>query len=236
MVDMSDFIESYASIMRAQLDRLDSVSQNVSNLNTPGYLSETSVLNKNEFKELVAGQRVGVSVEKHFSATGGAIKSSGINSHFALSDNVWFVLASDTDVLLTRNGEFNLTDAGALEHRSGHALMGEAGALAGLPTDFEVSRSGGVSSSAGVIDHISVASVPVGTKLEAMGGGVYKAGKSVVPADKFTLVQGALNLSNVDNAENMIKMMEITRHVQTLQRAMSAYDGLMDSAINELGK
>jgi Domain of unknown function (DUF1078). len=35
---------------------------------------------------------------------------------------------------------------------------------------------------------------------------------------------------------DMVKMMEVSRHVETLQRALSAYDGLLNSGINQLGK
>jgi len=34
----------------------------------------------------------------------------------------------------------------------------------------------------------------------------------------------------------MVKMMEVSRHVETMQRALSAYDGMLNSGINQIGK
>ncbi len=34
----------------------------------------------------------------------------------------------------------------------------------------------------------------------------------------------------------MVKIMELSRHIESLQRAVNAYDNLLDSGINQLGK
>ena len=48
--------------------------------------------------------------------------------------------------------------------------------------------------------------------------------------------QGAIEASNVDAADESIRLMELTRHVESVQRAISIYDKAMETGINRLGE
>ena len=50
-----------------------------------------------------------------------------------------------------------------------------------------------------------------------------------------SVVQGALEHANVDAAYETIRLMEVTRHAESVQRAISIYDKAMDTGINHLG-
>jgi flagellar basal-body rod protein FlgG len=49
-------------------------------------------------------------------------------------------------------------------------------------------------------------------------------------------MQGALERSNVDPAEQTVRLMETTRHAESVQRAISIYDKAMGIGINSLGE
>ena len=55
-------------------------------------------------------------------------------------------------------------------------------------------------------------------------------------AEQAKVVQGALTGSNVKLETDMTKMIEVSRHIEMMQRAMSAYDDVLDIGINQLGK
>jgi flagellar basal-body rod protein FlgF len=48
-------------------------------------------------------------------------------------------------------------------------------------------------------------------------------------------VQGALERANVDAADEMLRLMETTRHIDSVRRAISTYDQMLDRGINNLG-
>ena len=48
-------------------------------------------------------------------------------------------------------------------------------------------------------------------------------------------MQGYVEISNVNSAEEIIKLIEITRHFETTHQVLKGYDGMLDQAINVLG-
>ncbi len=58
----------------------------------------------------------------------------------------------------------------------------------------------------------------------------------VVENKNTEVVQGALVGSNVSLESDMTKVIETSRHIEMLQRAMSAYDNMLDTGINKIGK
>ena len=47
--------------------------------------------------------------------------------------------------------------------------------------------------------------------------------------------QGAIEQSNVDAAEETLRLIELSRHAESVQRAISIYDRTLDSGINRIG-
>jgi flagellar basal-body rod protein FlgF len=47
--------------------------------------------------------------------------------------------------------------------------------------------------------------------------------------------QGALEQSNVDPGEEMVRVMALSRHAQSVQRAIQAYDAALQEGINHIG-
>ncbi|MOA19363.1 flagellar basal body rod protein FlgG [compost metagenome] len=69
-----------------------------------------------------------------------------------------------------------------------------------------------------------------------MGNGLYMSQSEMVPASNYVLHQGMQERSNAALGNDMVRMMEVTRHVESMQRALSSYDGMLESGINQLGK
>ena len=73
------------------------------------------------------------------------------------------------------------------------------------------------------------------TRLIALDGGGFRYEGDLV---EWTgkVEQGAVEASNVDAADESIRLMELTRHVESVQRAISIYDKAMETGINRLGE
>ena len=69
--------------------------------------------------------------------------------------------------------------------------------------------------------------------LQAVTGGYRYKGQ--MTEWQGSLVQGALEQSNVDVADETIRLMETTRHLESIQRAISTYDKVLEVGINRIG-
>lgn len=238
---MSDLIVNYASVMRAEISRLGEVAQNVANANTPGYLERNTAISGAQFLGLLKGE-TSEAVEIGEKRSTAAVTYTEIFTDLALANDGWFVVLNGNQALLTRNGKFRLESDGSLRTADGYAVIGESGPLAGLAAGFGVTPDGSIfSESKQYVGKIKVVGLNPSANLASLGGGIYSATsvsdtEPIVEDIGFKVVQGALNTSNVDVGDNMVSVMEITRHIESLQRAMSTYNDILNAGINELGK
>ncbi len=60
--------------------------------------------------------------------------------------------------------------------------------------------------------------------------------KGLVVNQNSTVHQGYLEQSNVEPSREVVAMMAASRHIQTMQKSLAAYDQVLKKAISELGK
>lgn len=236
---MSDLVITYSRVMKAEIDRLNVIAQNVANVNSVGYVARTTAIDGAGFLKLVEGE--GNPVVTGHARDQSAISETGVKTNLASLDDSWFVVRKDGGSLyVTRGGAFHVNQDGDLRLNDDYAVIGNSGEIRGVTTELTVERNGDIVDSKGFVDQLRLVKVPNLDELSANGDGVYLIRNhngviDVAPEDKAVL-QGALNTSNVKIGDEMVRLTEITRHIESVQRAMSAYDDMLDSAINQLGK
>ncbi|MCW9016477.1 MAG: hypothetical protein OQJ89_05910 [Kangiellaceae bacterium] len=67
-------------------------------------------------------------------------------------------------------------------------------------------------------------------------GTFYSPADNVINAEKSFVYQGFIESSNVDTTKEMMRMMELSKHFESVQRALSIYDQAMSSGISKIGK
>ena len=148
-----------ASGMMAQQTNVDTISNNLANVNTTGYKSQST-----EFKSLLyqdlqpktttangenkpVGAQVGLgarveSITSHF--TNGPINASDSNTAFAIEGNGFFAVQNpDGDTLYTRNGNFYFstgTDGIMLSTSDGYPVMSADGNPIVLDAQYNASK------------------------------------------------------------------------------------------------
>lgn len=232
---MTEPIMAYSAVMRAQLDRLNSVAQNTSNANSTGYLHESSFISSDAFLNLLSSANSNAVLSNSRSTSLGALKLTNSPLDLALASDHWFVLESDGDNLITRNGAFSVSSEGYLMLDE-YKVMGMSGPIQQVSRDMIVHADGSIYLNGELINKLKIVSIPSGNGLVSYGDGIYKSDGVQDASDPPKVVQGALVNSNVNLEADMTKVIETTRHIEMLQRAMSAYDDMMDVGINQLGK
>ncbi len=126
---------------------LDTIANNLSNMNTTGFKAKTTNFSDLFYQEMGATGsgdqiQVGTGVQVASNSTDfteGSISSTGISTDAAINGTGFFVLDDNGSQLYTRDGSFQTSPTGTLETSSGLAVMGYAA------VDGVVNTSGGLS-------------------------------------------------------------------------------------------
>lgn len=233
---MTEPIMKYAAIMRTQIDSLNSVAQNASNSNTAGYLQESSSIKSNQFLKILSEDSQSGPLEKNYNHTLAGLKITNISTDIGLLSNTWFSLNHNGQSLITRDGRFGVSADGYLVHGD-YRVMGISGPISGfLTNEFEVRSDGAIYQNKKFLGQIKTVTIDKDAQLTSLGQGIYGVEGSISDNANTEVVQGALVGSNVNLESDMTRIIETSRHIETLQRAMSAYDNMLDIGINKIGK
>ncbi|MBW8311235.1 MAG: flagellar hook basal-body protein [Rhizobium sp.] len=222
---MSNTIDAIARSLSDDVRAMGAISHNVANLNTPGFRAGRTVAS--------FGPALGAEVALDLGD--GPLAPSGRSLDLALRGRGFFQVQRGEQLLLTRAGNFRLDTEGRLVTASGDLVMGEAGPIALADETARVDGEGRVLVGERVLDRLRVVDVAAPERLMAASGGAFTYDGGL--ADwRGSVVQGAIERSNVDPAEETVRLMELTRHAESVQRAISIYDKTMEAGINRLGE
>lgn len=174
----------------------------------------------------------------------GAIQTTGRSLDVAVNDDGWMaVLAADGSEAYSRRGDLRVNDLGQLLDGAGREILGEAGPIALPPfSEMEVGTDGTVSivplgepsSTLTVIDRIKLVRVEPASLYKNSEGLLQLVDGGEAPADaSVTLTTGALESSNVNTVESMVRMIELARQFETDVKIMETAQQ-MDQASTEL--
>src|ERR1700729_2126268 len=135
---MTDAIAMLGDSMRADAEALRVTSQNIANVQTPGYRREVSVLQFESMARKAAAIDLlspTVRVANDF-RTGSLQQADGL-WNVALQGDGYFVLNTPSGEQVTRRGDFALDSTGKLVSHDGFAVLGDGGEItppSGAPT------------------------------------------------------------------------------------------------------
>lgn len=222
---MDNTIASIARTLGYDVDALNLISQNVANMQTPGYRAEHLTRN---FAAGLPQDAVALDLSN------GSVRRTGQPLDLAVQGNAFFTVDVGGQTLLTRAGQFHVDGEGRLVDASGHPVLGQSGPIAVSGAAIHILTDGQVKDGDRVTDRLQIVTVNEPQKLQSIGGGLYAYAGTSTPW-RGTLQVGALEEANVDPGSEMVHLMEITRHAQSLQHALRAYDEVLQTGINHLG-
>jgi len=246
---MSDISALLGTALNNDMLAMRVISQNLANINTDGYKREVA------FSSLVT--RPGEALLPNTEAAGnpygslalptvdslrdlqqGSLRYTGSDFDIAIQGNGFFSVQTDAGPRLTRQGNMQIDSQGRLSLVGGEVVLGERGEILLQRNPFEVNNEGIVSQSGREIDRLEIVAFENPTMLQYQGQGFYvRSPDASLIAMPFqgSLMQGYAETSNVKSADEIIRMIEVTRHFETTHKVLKGYDGMLDSAINILG-
>ncbi|MEO7065608.1 MAG: flagellar hook-basal body complex protein [Rhodanobacter sp.] len=218
-------ISSIARYLGNDVQALDIVSQNVANMRTAGYRTE----------RLRADFRTGVlDSAPTLDMADGSLDMTGKPLDLAMQGAAFFVVDVGGQSMLTRNGQFHIDANQQLVDVAGHPVLGQSGPITLTHDGVRIDAGGAIVDGDKSIDSLQVIAIATPSALHEAGDGLYTY--TGAQADwNGSIHQGALEKSNVDASTEMVRLMELTRHAQSVQRALQAYDQAMQAGINHIG-
>jgi flagellar basal-body rod protein FlgF len=206
------------------MQRLATVTQNLSNGNTPGY---RTVIDAFRAVPLV-GQGLPtrtfvVDSNSGYDFTQGAMQQTGRTLDIAVNGKGWIaVQMPDGSEAYTRNGNLQISPEGILMTRDGLPVAGDSGHIAIPPTSGQVSiapdgtisaiPSGSAPSQITEVGRIKLVNPPEGQLMHGDDGLFHTAnGKPADSDPAVTVVSGTLEDSNVNVVESMVDMISLSR-------------------------
>ncbi len=231
---MTQTMYALASALQAEADTVRVISQNIANAQTPAYRREIAV---SQFDSLAPAQPPH-STQSMLDMRQGTLRSTGEPLNVAIEGGGFFVVQTDHGEVLTRRGDFRLDADGQLMTQSGAQVLGQKGQIriqGGTPA---IDPDGTVRVGDTVVDRLRVVDAPSASALQPAGAEGYELKDGAQPIDSSASLvrQGFLETSNVQPVNEMVQLMDTLRRFEAAQHFVRGYDGMIDEAINTLGK
>lgn len=239
-----------------QQKALNVISNNVSNASTAGYKSQSTMessfgehlLNRMSELDSVAQNNIGpgaymtINSSEYTDFTQGSLESTGRSVDMAIQGNGFFLVESETyGQVLTRNGQFEIDSDGDLYLPGVGKVLNDGEDTINLESSkFTVSPTGAVSIDGEEADALYIAAPGEGAVLKSVGNGVFQvneeAGYEQAETGTYRVLQGTLEKSNINMAQEMSKMIAGQNHYNSCTQIIKMYDKINELTVNQIGR
>ena len=241
---------------------MDRIGANLANMTTPGYRREMALQAPvlpadglpgaaSVFASVVDAQRhqaqaaaaIGaaptpaLAAGLHFDTRAGTLKTTDAPLDLAIQGKGFFEVETDQGPAYTRNGQFHLDARGTLVTAEGHPVAGTGGRITLSPGPVTIDAAGQLIQGGRNVGQFKVMDLSEAGALQHAGASLYAAAGPARPMAEADVQvrQGALENSNVDHMAEMVQMVQVMRHFETMARVVQGYDDMVGTAISKLG-
>ena len=231
------------SLATAMHRSLDVTANNIANAGTAGFKAERVALEM--FSSGSGGSDYVLDAGSYVDMRQGAMTTTGNPLDVAVTGPGWLAFeTADGRAGYGRDGNLALDSKGNIVNSSGELLLDTGGAPIALPPDageIEIAPDGTITSAeGGTLARIGVFDLDAPDALERIGGGLFAARAGAAdgarPAEGTTILQGAVEGSNVEPVLEMVGLLEIQRAYERATQMIRTHDELARDAIRRAGR
>jgi flagellar basal-body rod protein FlgF/flagellar basal-body rod protein FlgG len=235
----------------AQSKRMEVISNNLANVDTPGFKRDLALFQSRHAEDIVQGRVMpgmgeaedlggGIwfrGTETDFSP--GSLKQTGIQTDFSINGDGFFVVERDGQKLMTRAGNFLFNNEGRLVTQDGDAVLSDAG----TPIEIDASLPWSVTPDGAIQQGSDV--IPLAINRPRQPGDLTKLGENLfqalapaepVPAELRAVRNGYLEMSGVKPTLEMLEMIETSRAFEANINMIKNHDSILNSLVNRVLK
>jgi len=244
---MDPLTSAAASGIRARIESLDMLANNLANASAPGFKADREFYNLYQSAE-AADSPAGTTppvlpvIERQWTDFGqGSLTPTGNSLDLALNGKGFFVAQSPSGTVYTRSGSLRISAQGSLETHDGYAVQGQDGKPIQLDSSkpVDISADGTVRQDGQDVSRLAVVDMPDPQALSKRGSNYFWLDSSAIqpiPATQADVLQGQLEAANSQPAESAVRLVNIMRQFETLQKAMAIGAEMNKRAIDEVAK
>jgi flagellar hook-basal body protein len=153
---MINGIEILANAAIRQIGRLNSVTHNIANVNTPGFKAERFHFLKASFENMAKEGRPAQRPATSVDYSPGFMQKTGNVLDLAIDGKGFFAVQTKAGVAYTKDGRFTLNKDGELITQSGDYVLGRGGKIVIKGSDIRISQDGVISVDGDEIDALKI--------------------------------------------------------------------------------
>ena len=237
-----------------QQKAFNTTSNNIANSTTSGFKAQNTiessfgehVVNRMSSLGSIAQPNIGtgafmtVNSDTYTDFTQGNLEDTGRSVDMALNGKGFFLVESETlGQVVTRNGQFELNADGELILPGVGKVLNDGGSTITLDgSNFAVSGNGVISIGGDEVDMLAVV-IPdgEGVQMKSVGNGAYQSDNYTQAEEgTYQVLQGKLEVSNVNMAQEMSKLIAGQNHYSSCAQIIKMYDKINEITVNQVGK
>lgn len=250
--------------MRGRQQQLDLIANNIANASTAGFKGDRllyrSVLSAppdanptngganptataektDQLTSFRRGIDVGVVTTQATDFATGSIRETGRSFDIALNGDAFLVVQTARGERYTRQGSLSLDESGQLVTQRGDLVVGESGPITVPAGNVSIGEEGTISVNGQVAGRLKLVRFDSpAAALAKEGDSLFAANGTQVPQETTDtrVIQGALEMSNVNSLTEMVAMMQNSREFESLQKSVTTLmNDLGRKVSNELGR
>jgi len=233
---MDPLLISAAGGMKARMESLDMLANNIANAGTAGFKSDREFYNLYE-------QQLPVIESQWTDFSQGTLTATGNPLDLALSGKGMFALNAPTGTVYTRGGQFKISRSNQLETADGYTarnVLDQGNPITVDPAQpVDILKDGTVQQSGQTVGQFEIAapdSNPLA--MSKLGNSYFIMSTATAPpaAQGTDVLQGQIEQSNVPVSESAVKLVGIMRQFEMLQKAITVGTDMSRRGIEEVAK
>lgn len=224
--------------------RLNTIADNMANMNTVGFRStevkfdEVLSKTKNDINAKVAFVSQG---NDYLSTRSGQLMQTGNPLDFAIKGDAWFAIDTPAGQVLTRDGRFTMDETGQLRSTRGFPVLDAGGAPIQLNReagDITVGADGVIRQEDQIVATLGLYTADISkgySRYDNEGVIPVENPQPVVDAFDTAVTQGYVEQSNVNGIREMTQLIQVNRAFEGISSLMRDSENTLDSAIKVLG-
>lgn len=216
--------------------KLDCIGNNLTNMSTSGYKRDTIITRTFDEQMILVKHREELSgtfshtyVDTSYTdLEQGSLEYTESPFDVAINGNVYFnINGYNGQTMLTRNGQWELDGEGYLCLSTSGRVLGENGEIYVGNDDFVIDTDGSIYQNGQLVDRLKLSYIDPEGNIDKFGANMFTSvdAGDVPEGERFDIIQGAVERSNIDVNYEMTMMMNANR----LYEASSAILKLCDS-------
>lgn len=234
---MSDIISIIAHECIRQIDLLDSVTNNIANVDTPGFKAERLYFSRGGPGDVPGESRLRRITVTNYSP--GVMQRTDNVLDLAIQGKGFFVIQTKDGLAYTRDGSFTLNQDKDLVTQDGDYVLGRSGKIGITGDNIQISENGVINVDGDEVDTLKIVDFRKISALHRLGKGLYQdpdgsADPSIIKDPEIQ--SGCLELSNVQAIREMVEMINIQRSFGLYQKVMQTIQEQDKLSTNRVGK